>query len=228
VTGWELGFRSQQLGAHNAAVSTRYDFLIETYRTERLKTLNVWSQVPDERMDDRIEARARSPREHMVHQCLSEDAWMRGMFGIAVAHAVLPAEEGRLWFIERYALCSGDRLAQMGTKDDQWFEQQASFFDGGRSRAWILTRRLLHSAHHRAQLQTCLRAWGVALYSTYGPSADTGGLAANGAGVIYRYPSAEAILTGEAEHADTAPLPGPGAKPVSERPSRTRLPTTDV
>jgi len=198
-------------------VTTRYEFLIETYRTERLKILNLWSQVPDERMHDRIEARARSPREHMVHQCLSEDAWMRDMFGIAVAHAVLPADEGRLWFIERYALCSGDRLVQMETKDDEWFEQQASFFDVDRSRAWILTRRLLHSAHHRAQLQTCLRAWGLALYSTYGPSADTGGLAANGARVIYRYPSVEAILVGEAEHVETAPLPGPGVKPVSER-----------
>jgi len=199
-------------------VTTRYDFLIETYRTERLKTLNLWSQVPDARMSDRIEARARSPREHMVHQCLSEDAWMRNMFEIAVTHSLLPAEEGRLWFIERYALCSGDRLAQLDAKDDDWFEQQASFFDVRRSRAWILTRRLLHSAHHRAQLQTCLRAWGVALYSTYGPSADTGGLGANDASVIYRYPSVEAILVGEAEHAETPPLPGPGVKPPTERP----------
>ena len=199
------------------AVTTRYDFLIETYRTERLKTLTLWSQVPDERMNDRLEARARSPREHMVHQCMSEDAWMRTMFGIAVAQSVLPAEEGRLWFIERYARCSDDRLAQLEARDDDWFEQPASFFDASRSRAWILTRRLLHSTHHRAQLQTCLRSWGVALYSTYGPSADTGGLAAAGARVIYRYPSAEEILIGEAEHRETPALPGPGQQPVSER-----------
>jgi uncharacterized damage-inducible protein DinB len=200
------------------AVSTRYDFLLDTYRTERLKTLNLWSQVPDARMDDRIEARARSPREHMVHQSLSEDAWMRNMFGISVAHPVMPAEEGRLWFIERYALVSGERLALLEQKDEAWFEGEAAFFDVTRSRAWIMTRRLLHSAHHRAQLQTCLRAWGVALYSTYGPSADTGGLAVNGALVIYPYPSADAILVGEVEQAGTSPLPGPGEKPVSERP----------
>jgi len=200
-----------------AAVPTRYDFLLDTYRTERLKTLNLWSQVPDARMNERIEARARSPREHMVHQSLSEDAWMRNMFGISVAHPVLPAGEGRLWFIERYALVSGERLARLEEKDDTWFEGDATFFDVTRSRAWIMTRRLLHSAHHRAQLQTCLRAWGVALYSTYGPSADTGGLAANGARVIYPYASAEALLAGEAEHVETPPLPGPGEKPVSER-----------
>lgn len=198
-------------------MATRYDFLLETYRTERLKTLNVWSQVPDTRMNDRIEPRARSPREHMVHQCLSEDTWMRDMFGITVGHTVLPPEEGRLWFIERYALSSGERLARLEQQADEWFEGETAFFDVTRSRAWIFTRRLLHSGHHRAQLQTCLRAWGVSLYSTYGPSADTGGLAANGATVIYRYGSVEALLVGEAERAEGAPLPGPGLAPVSER-----------
>ena len=28
---------------------SRYDFLTESYRTERPKTLSVWSQVPDAR-----------------------------------------------------------------------------------------------------------------------------------------------------------------------------------
>jgi uncharacterized damage-inducible protein DinB len=196
---------------------TRYAFLLETYRTERLKTLNLWSQVPDARMDDRLESRARSPHEHMVHQCLSEDIWMRTMFDINVTHATLPAEEGRLWFIERYALSSAERLAQLEEKDDDWLEAETTFFDVVRPRTWVLTRRLLHSAHHRAQLQATLRAWGVELYSVYGPTADTGGLATNGAQVIYRYPFAEAILTGEVEGTSTPPLPGTGDKPVSER-----------
>jgi uncharacterized damage-inducible protein DinB len=196
-------------------VPTRYDFLLDTYRTERLKTLTLWSQVPDNRMNDRIEERARSPREHMVHQSLSEEAWMRNMLGIRVSHRVLPADEQRLPFIERYGLVSGERLAQLEANDDEWFEGETAFFDVRRSRAWILTRRLLHSGHHRAQLQTCLRAWGVALYSTYGPTADTGGLAANDARVIYRYESAAAILSGDT--AQEPPLPGPGVAPVGER-----------
>jgi len=49
-------------------------------------------------------------------------------------------------------------------------------------------------------------------------SADTGGLAANGARVIYPYPSAEAILLGEAEGAERPALPGPGDAPPGERP----------
>lgn len=45
----------------------RYDFLIETYRTERIKTLSVWSQITDAHMETRLEPRARTPHEHMVH-----------------------------------------------------------------------------------------------------------------------------------------------------------------
>ena len=84
----------------------RYDFLIETYRTERLKTLSVWSQVPDTRMTFRPEPRARTPHEHMVHQCVSEDTWMRTMLGIAVSPAGAAAEERRQAFLEHYAAAS--------------------------------------------------------------------------------------------------------------------------
>ena len=113
---------------------TRYTFLIDTYRTERLKTLSVWSQVPDGRMDDRLEPRARSPREHMVHQCLSEDAWMRSMFGITVAGSPLPVEETRQAFLEHYARVSQERLSQLETKDDRWFETDVPFFDAVRAK----------------------------------------------------------------------------------------------
>ena len=34
---------------------THDDFLLETYRTERLKTFGVWAQVPDSRMRHRPE-----------------------------------------------------------------------------------------------------------------------------------------------------------------------------
>ena len=70
---------------------SRYAFLVDTYRTERLKILGVWSQIPDDSMHVRPEPRARSPLEHMVHQCLSEDGWMTGMLGIAVSLPALPA-----------------------------------------------------------------------------------------------------------------------------------------
>jgi uncharacterized damage-inducible protein DinB len=197
---------------------SRYDFLIETYRTERLKTLSVWSQVPDARMTFRPEPRGRTPHEHMVHQCVSEDTWMRTMLGITASRAALPADEGRLTFVEHYAAVSAERLAQLESKSDAWFEEETEFFDVRRSRAWVLTRRFTHSAHHRGQLTVYLRLWGQALYSTYGPTADTGGLFQNQAQVVYRYASIEDLIERERAGGDAPPLPGPGEKSPTERP----------
>jgi uncharacterized damage-inducible protein DinB len=152
-----------------------YDFLVESYRTERLKTLSVWSQVPDERLEFRPEPRARTPREHMVHQCLSEDTWMKNMLGIVVALPPLPAEETRRRFLEHYAAASAERLAQIEAMPDAWFAEETRFFDVTRSRAWVFTRRLTHSAHHRGQLTVYLRLLGVPVPGTYGPTADDAG-----------------------------------------------------
>ena len=197
---------------------SRYDFLIETYRTERLKTLSVWSQVPDARMTFRPEPRARTPHEHMVHQCMSEDMWMRNMLGIEVSRPPLPADERKAAFLEHYEAVSAERLAQLESKPDGWFEEDTAFFDSRRSRAWVLTRRFTHSAHHRGQLTVYLRLWGQPLYSTYGPTADTGGLFQNQAEVVYRYRSIEDLIDRERAGGDWPPLPGPGAKSPTERP----------
>jgi len=196
----------------------RYDFLIQTYDTERLKTLSVWSQIPESRMRYRPEPRARTPLEHMVHQSISEDTWMRTMLGVAINRAALPSEETRMAFLEHYAVCSADRLGILASRPDDWFEEATRFFDVIRTRAWVLTRRLTHSAHHRGQLTIYLRMWGQPLYSTYGPTADTGGLFQNGAQVIYRYESIDDLLSREAGGGESPPLPGGGTKPVTERP----------
>jgi uncharacterized damage-inducible protein DinB len=195
-----------------------FSFLSDSYATERLKTLSVWSQVPDDRMRFRPEPRARTPHEHMVHQCVSEDAWMKNMLGIAASRPPLPVEETRVAFLEHYAACSAERLAQLEEKADDWFSGEAQFFDVPRTRAWIVTRRLTHSAHHRGQLTVYLRLWGEALYSTYGPTADTGGLFQHQAPVIYRYPSIDGLLAGEREGGVNPPLPGPGSHSPTERP----------
>lgn len=198
---------------------SKYDFLIETYRTERLKTLSVWSQVPDTRMQFRPEPRARTPLEHMVHQCVGEDAWMKSMLGIPVSLPPLPAQETRLEFMRQYAACSEERLGTLESKPAPWFEAMTQFFDVPRSRAWVLTRRFTHSAHHRGQLTVYLRLWGEALFSTYGPTADTGGLPKNGASVVYRYESVQDLLDAEGRGGRAPTLPGLGESPISERPS---------
>lgn len=193
-----------------------FAFLADTYDTERLKTLSVWSQFGDTALGFRPEPRARTPLEHMVHQCLSEDGWMQKMLGIDAGLPALPATETSVGFIEHYAAASGKRLAILGSKSADWFGEETKFFDVTRSRAWVLTRRIAHSAHHRGQLTVYLRVLGQSLYSTYGPTADTGGLAQQGATVIYRAESVEALLAREGLAGPS--LPGPGNASPTERP----------
>jgi uncharacterized damage-inducible protein DinB len=195
-----------------------YDFLLDTYETERLKTLSVWSCFGDADLRFRPEPRARTPHEQMVHQCVSEDVWMKNMLGIDLGEPPLPPEETRLAFLHKYAGASGRRLDRLRTMPDDWFEGITKFFDVERTRAWVLTRRIAHSAHHRGQLTTYLRLLGKDLYSTYGPTADTGGLFQNGAPVLYRYPDLEHLLDAEAHGGEFPPLPGPGSKSPTERP----------
>ena len=143
---------------------------------------------------------------------------MQKMLQINAGIPPLPSPETRLAFLEHYAAASGRRLELLRTKEPAWFEEEAAFFDVRRTRAWILLRRFTHSAHHRGQLTVYLRLLGRDLYSTYGPTADTGGLPQNQANVIYRYDSLEELLSAEEEGGRNRPLPGPGAKPATERP----------
>jgi uncharacterized damage-inducible protein DinB len=197
---------------------SRYDFLNDSYATERQKILGAWAMFRDEDLSWRPAPRARSVHEQMVHQCVSEDAWMKNFLGIDLNESPLPATETRYEFMTKYADASARRLQSLKNMPDSWFEETARFFDVDRSRAWIFVRRIAHSAHHRGQLTAYLRSIGRELYSTYGPSADTGGLAQNGARVIYQYPDIETLLDAEARGGVRTPLPGPGTKPPVERP----------
>ena len=83
-----------------------YQFLVDTYASECMKVVSVWSEFKDEDLPVRphsSDPRGRSVREQMVHQCVSEDLWFRNMLGIDVGAPPLPPEETRLAFIKRYA-----------------------------------------------------------------------------------------------------------------------------
>jgi uncharacterized damage-inducible protein DinB len=198
-----------------------YDFLIDTYETERLKVLSVWSEFHDDDLavrPKRDDPRGRSVHEHMVHQCVSEDTWFRNMLGIDVEAPPLPTPETRIEFIRRYADDSGKRLDRLRRTDEQWWGQITSFFDTQRSRAWIMTRRLTHTSHHRGQQMAMLRMLGRALHSNYGPTADTGGLMQAHAPTVYAYATLDALLEGETSGGAKSPLPGWRGHAVTERP----------
>jgi uncharacterized damage-inducible protein DinB len=199
----------------------RYAFLVETYETERVKVVAVWSEFRDEDMPFRpnpTDTRGRSVREQMVHQCVSEDLWFRNMLGIDVGAPPLPVQETRLEFMKKYAEFSGRRLEALRGKDEAWWEGETKFFDVTRSRAWVLTRRIAHTAHHRGQQTAMLRILGRDLHSNYGPTADTGGLMQNHAPTIYAYTNLDMMLESEARGGNKAPLPGAAGKVVTERP----------
>jgi uncharacterized damage-inducible protein DinB len=200
----------------------RYDFLIDSYETERLKVLSVWSEFGEADLPvrpKRDDARGRSVREHMVHQCVSEDTWFRNMLGIDVGAPPLPEQETRYEFIRRYAEDSGRRVMRLRQTNERWWEETATFFDVQRSRAWIVMRRLTHTSHHRGQQMAMLRMLGRDLHSNYGPTADTGGLMQDHAPTIYAYASLDALLDAESRGGAKAPLPPMRATPVTERPS---------
>jgi uncharacterized damage-inducible protein DinB len=196
---------------------SRYQYLVETYETEILKVLSVWSSFHDEDLEARphpTDKRGRSVREHMVHQCVSEDTWFRNMFGIDVGASPLPPVETRSAFIHRYAEDAKKRLGELGARADTWWEEEVKFFNVPRHRTWIMVRRIAHTAHHRGQQMALLRMLNREVYSTYGPTADTGGLMAHGAAVIYAYEDVDSLLA----EGPKASLPAPTSKPPSERP----------
>lgn len=198
-----------------------YDFLVETYETERVKIISTWSEFQNEDIHRRPrddDPRGRSVLEQMVHQCMSEDLWFKNIFGIDVSAPPLPKTETRLEFMKRYAEDSEKRLAALRSKEEAWWSGETQFFDVRRSRAWVMTRRIAHSAHHRGQQMAMLRMFGYALHSNYGPTADTGGLMQNHAPTIYAYQNLPALFAGESSHGKKSPLPEVGNKAVTERP----------
>jgi uncharacterized damage-inducible protein DinB len=158
----------------------------------------------------------------MVHQCVSEDGWFRNMLGIDVGAPPLPERELRIEFIKRYAEDSGRRVERLRQTEEDWWEAVIAFFDVRRSRAWVMTRRLTHTSHHRGQQMAMLRMLGRDVHSNYGPTADTGGLMQNRAPTIYAYSGLAALLDGESRGGAKSPLPAAANHPVTERPHGAR------
>jgi uncharacterized damage-inducible protein DinB len=152
-----------------------YGFLLDTYETEILKIIGIWSAFPETAMDWRPHPKSRSVLEQMEHQVQSEGKWMSTMLGLDTGDPN-PKERSKRGFIEKYGTDARRRLEMLRQKPDSWWSEVTQFFDVPRSRAWILTRRINHSTHHRGQLLVYLRLVGQLVPSVYGPTADTDGV----------------------------------------------------
>ncbi len=155
-------------------IETPYSFLLDTYETEIMKTLTIWSAFPVSSMDFRPAAKSRSVIEQFEHQVQSEGKWMTGMMGLNTGDPN-PEDRTKPGFIEKYGNDARRRLEMLRAKDAAYWEAPTAFFDVTRSRAWVMTRRMTHSAHHRGQLIVYLRILNIQVPSVYGPTADTGG-----------------------------------------------------
>lgn len=151
-----------------------YSFLLDTYETEILKTIGIWSAFPESALDYKPHAKSRSVIEQMEHQVQSEGRWMKDMLSIDTGDPN-PVERSKQGFIEKYRGDALRRLEIMRSKPAEWWQERANFFDVVRSRAWVLTRRMNHSTHHRGMLTVYLHLLDIPLPSVYGPTADTGG-----------------------------------------------------
>ena len=204
----------------DASMHSRYAFLADSYATEIEKVLSVWSMADDDDLLCRPcdgDRRGRNLLEHMVHQCVSEAGWFGSMFGLQAPGETLPARETRIAFLQHYAMAAQFRLRELRTKDDAWWETVVPFFELQRPRTWILVRRIAHTAHHRGQQTMLLRQRGKPLYSTYGPTADTGGLAKDKPPVVYAYPDVATLLREEGAMRNKNAMPDPVARAVTER-----------
>ncbi len=157
----------------SSETGSAYEFILQTYQTEILKIIGAWSAFPPSAIEYRPTPKSRSVIEQMEHQVQSESRRMKTMLHIDTGDPN-PAERSQRGFIEKYRADATRRLEIMRTKPDAWWREPTNFFDVVRSRAWVLTRRINHSTHHRGQLVVYLRLLDLPVPSIYGPTADTG------------------------------------------------------
>lgn len=155
-------------------MESRYSFLLDTYETEILKIATIWSAFPESKLEFRPAPKSRSVLEQFEHQVQSEGRWMKMMMGLETGDPN-PPQRTKPAFIEKYCGDAQKRLAMMRKKPEAWWEEPTAFFDVTRSRAWVMTRRMTHSSHHRGQLIVYLRLLDIKVPSVYGPTADTDG-----------------------------------------------------
>jgi uncharacterized damage-inducible protein DinB len=150
--------------------------IVETYASETSKTASVWTELRDDQLDFRPHPRSSSVRQILVHQILSERRFFAEFVGLAepAVETLLPAGEtpGVGSYVDRLVALARPRLAPLAAGDEAFWLAEVPFFDVRRQRVWVVWRRILHTAHHRAQVGIALRMLEDRVPPTYGPTAD--------------------------------------------------------
>jgi len=147
---------------------------LNTYASEVNKISCVWAQFSDADLDYRPHPRSAMVREIVRHELLSERRFFGEFLGTPepAADQVLPKELSIATSSQRLVELAKPRLAFLAVQPENWWLEQRPFFDVTRERVWIFWRRILHSAHHRTQLDVYLRLLDKPVPAIYGPTAD--------------------------------------------------------
>jgi uncharacterized damage-inducible protein DinB len=160
------------------AVDPAYQYILDTYVSEANKTAGVWRATPDGLLDFRPHEKTNSIRTILVHQLLSERRFFAQFVGTeepAVDELLPPGDSPAVGaYIDRYTWLARRRLPQLAKGDSAWWLESRPFFGGlQRQRIWVFWRRVLHTCHHRTQVQSWLRLAGhEPVPAIYGPSGD--------------------------------------------------------
>jgi uncharacterized damage-inducible protein DinB len=150
--------------------------LVDTYASETNKLAAVWSELRGEQLEFQLHPRSSSVRQILAHQILSEWRFFAEFIGLAEppVESLLPDGDASPvhGYIDRVIALARARLAPLADTDEPFWLTEVPFFDVRRQRIWVFWRRVLHTAHHRAQIGDCLRLLGARVPATYGPTAD--------------------------------------------------------
>jgi uncharacterized damage-inducible protein DinB len=160
------------------AVEVVFQHLLTTYASETNKTASMWRAVPDRLLDFKPHPKTNTIRTILVHQLLSERRFFAQFAGLdePPVEQLLPAGDSPSVqaYVDQYVRLAKRRLPQFAAGTTAWWLEQRDFFGGlKRERIWIFWRRVLHTCHHRTQVQGWLRMAGhEPVPAIYGPSGD--------------------------------------------------------
>jgi uncharacterized damage-inducible protein DinB len=138
----------------------------------------VWRAVPDGLLDFKPHEKVNTIRTILVHQLLSERRFLAEFAGLdePPVEELLPGGDAPnvQAYIDMYVWLAKKRLPQFAAGTVEWWLEPRRFFGGlVRERVWVFWRRVLHTCHHRTQVQAWLRlAEATPVPAIYGPSGD--------------------------------------------------------
>lgn len=158
------------------ACNSQFQHVVMTYASETNKTASMWKAIPAEHIDFSPHPKTNSIRTILKHQLLSERRFFFEFVGLQEPdkEELLPENSEATVddYLERYVRFARLRLPQLADATAEWWLEEQEFFGYKRQRIWTFWRRVLHTCHHRTQVQSWLRLAGAHVPSIYGPSGD--------------------------------------------------------